>query len=115
MKKIIMFSVIGLVAGSALFTLASCGKSAQPPAEEAASQAAQNAVPNPSENALTPGDTYICSMHPEVTSGTPGKCPKCGMDLVLRSELNEENSSESMPMSMPMNHEEHGQHEHGSN
>lgn len=27
---------------------------------------------------------YVCPMHPEVTSATPGKCPKCGMDLVKR-------------------------------
>ena len=26
--------------------------------------------------------TYVCPMHPEVTSDKPGKCPKCGMDLV---------------------------------
>ena len=26
--------------------------------------------------------TYVCPMHPEVTSSTPGKCPKCGMILV---------------------------------
>ena len=25
---------------------------------------------------------YTCSMHPEVTSDKPGKCPKCGMDLI---------------------------------
>ena len=25
---------------------------------------------------------YKCPMHPEVTSDKPGKCPKCGMDLV---------------------------------
>jgi len=25
---------------------------------------------------------YTCSMHPEVTSDKPGKCPKCGMELV---------------------------------
>ncbi len=30
---------------------------------------------------------YICPMHPEVTSDTPGRCPKCGMDLVKSSEL----------------------------
>jgi len=27
---------------------------------------------------------YTCPMHPEVTSTTPGKCPKCGMTLVKR-------------------------------
>ena len=26
--------------------------------------------------------TFICSMHPEVRSDKPGKCPKCGMELV---------------------------------
>lgn len=25
---------------------------------------------------------YTCSMHPEVVMSKPGKCPKCGMDLV---------------------------------
>lgn len=25
---------------------------------------------------------YTCSMHPEVISDKPGKCPKCGMNLV---------------------------------
>lgn len=27
---------------------------------------------------------YTCVMHPEVQSDKPGKCPKCGMDLVLK-------------------------------
>lgn len=27
---------------------------------------------------------YTCSMHPEVISDKPGKCPKCGMDLVVK-------------------------------
>ncbi len=28
---------------------------------------------------------YTCPMHPEVTSDKPGKCPKCGMDLVKKN------------------------------
>jgi len=24
---------------------------------------------------------YTCEMHPEVVTATPGKCPKCGMEL----------------------------------
>lgn len=32
-----------------------------------------------------PAETvYVCPMHPEVTSKTPGTCPKCGMTLVER-------------------------------
>jgi hypothetical protein len=27
---------------------------------------------------------YTCTMHPEVTSNKPGKCSKCGMDLVKK-------------------------------
>jgi len=32
------------------------------------------------------GALYVCPMHPEVTSKTPGTCPKCGMTLVERRE-----------------------------
>jgi len=27
---------------------------------------------------------YTCPMHADVTSDKPGKCPKCGMTLVVR-------------------------------
>jgi hypothetical protein len=34
--------------------------------------------------AASPGQAvvYTCPMHPEVTSPSPGQCPKCGMNLV---------------------------------
>ena len=32
----------------------------------------------------TPAAQYTCTMHPEVISDKPGKCPKCGMKLVLK-------------------------------
>jgi Cu2+-exporting ATPase len=25
---------------------------------------------------------YVCPMHPDIVQQGPGKCPKCGMDLV---------------------------------
>ena len=28
---------------------------------------------------------YTCPMHPEVQQDNPGKCPKCGMDLVPKA------------------------------
>src|SRR5262249_30736239 len=30
------------------------------------------------------GEEYTCPMHPEVVNQGPGRCPKCGMDLVPR-------------------------------
>jgi len=33
---------------------------------------------------------YTCPMHPEVISDKPGKCPKCGMDLVPSEEISSE-------------------------
>ncbi len=30
--------------------------------------------------------TYVCPMHPEVTSDKQGKCTKCGMDLVKKTK-----------------------------
>lgn len=32
---------------------------------------------------------YTCPMHPEIQQDKPGKCPKCGMNLVLQSEADE--------------------------
>ncbi|WP_423147954.1 heavy metal-binding domain-containing protein [Rubrolithibacter danxiaensis] len=37
--------------------------------------------------------TYTCPMHPEVISDKPGKCPKCGMNLVEKgSEISSTDS-----------------------
>ena len=36
---------------------------------------------------VRPGNTsvvYVCPMHPDVTSSSPGDCPKCGMALVRK-------------------------------
>jgi transcription initiation factor IIE alpha subunit len=34
------------------------------------------------KNVSTTKITYVCPMDSEITSNKPGKCPKCGMDLV---------------------------------
>ena len=35
------------------------------------------------------GQLYTCPMHPQVIQDKPGKCPICGMDLVLKDANNE--------------------------
>ncbi len=47
---------------------------------------------------------YTCPMHPEMVKPAPGKCPKCGMDLVLveQSGNKDKNGHE----------DEHGHHSH---
>lgn len=37
-----------------------------------------------SSSTMTAKVMYTCTMHPEVISDKPGKCPKCGMDLVKK-------------------------------
>lgn len=51
---------------------------------------------------------YTCKMHPEVISDKPGKCPKCGMDLVKKEDLMPKekpakDSMQGMKMDSPKN------------
>ncbi|HWK05108.1 MAG TPA: heavy metal-binding domain-containing protein [Puia sp.] len=41
---------------------------------------------------------YTCKMHPEVISDKPGKCPKCGMDLVKKEDIMKDSTMKSMKM-----------------
>jgi hypothetical protein len=69
MKRVIVIMVIMviMVIGSDLLTSCS-GPSGQT---------------NPTKQTASAGkELYVCPMHPEETSDKPGKCPKCGMDLV---------------------------------
>jgi rubrerythrin len=50
---------------------------AQPPMPTDSATMESPAVAKPAAKQL-----YTCPMHPEVISDQPGKCPKCGMDLV---------------------------------
>ncbi|HKF57175.1 MAG TPA: SCO family protein [Blastocatellia bacterium] len=45
-----------------------------------ASEPAENAV---EKAVIKPQSSYVCPMHPDVKSNSPGKCPKCGMTLEL--------------------------------
>lgn len=41
-------------------------------------------VVSPADITTAGAVVYTCSMHPEVVSDKPGKCPKCNMDLVVK-------------------------------
>ena len=42
-------------------------------------------------------ESYTCSMHPEVHSPTPGKCPKCGMQLIPEKKQPAETKQPQQP------------------
>lgn len=45
------------------------------------SHADSGGVTNSNQTTAT-AKQYTCPMHPDVVSDKPGKCPKCGMELV---------------------------------
>ncbi len=52
------------------------------------------------KNQITSTDSivYTCSMHPDVISAHPGKCPKCSMDLVQKKSSSQEHKMDMMMM-----------------
>ncbi len=43
---------------------------------------------------------YTCSMHPEIQSAIPGKCPKCGMELIIKPASNDGKKAKPEKMKM---------------
>lgn len=48
------------------------------------SKKASKIAPPPIKEASARSEVYTCRMHPEVISKKPGKCPKCGMNLIVK-------------------------------
>ena len=83
MKKILFLGLvfIGLAAAT---TSCSDKKSSTETTTSPAATSGSTTAPagNPGPGIAT--ETYTCPMHPEVIANEPGKCPKCGMDLVKK-------------------------------
>lgn len=47
-------------------------------------QTAPNGDAQPQSPSKAADIMYTCPMHPEVSQSSPGKCPKCGMELERR-------------------------------
>ena len=85
MKKLLF---LGLVLTSLSTTLSSCSDN-KGTAETSTATGTSTTADSPAKPVGNPGpgvsaETYTCTMHPEVITNAPGKCPKCGMDLVKK-------------------------------
>lgn len=58
------------------------GTSAPPVTTSGADTSSMGAPPTTQPQEATA--IYVCPMHPDVVSDAPGKCPKCGMNLVKK-------------------------------
>lgn len=85
MKKLLFLGLV-LTSLCALTTSCSNNKGTAETSTAASPAAATDSAATPGGN---PGPgiatvTYTCTMHPEVITNKPGKCPKCGMNLVKK-------------------------------
>jgi hypothetical protein len=80
MKKVILMAIAILFAGTAVFA-----NTTNPLSDT-----------TKTKKVKTVKVQYTCSMHPEVISDKPGKCPKCGMALVKMTTTKKTSSTMKM-------------------
>jgi predicted small lipoprotein YifL len=109
MKRVIMISVVTIViatlaacSGSTPATVPAADTTAKASTDTSAKMVAMDTTKMPMDTMKMSSTTstvkYTCRMHPEVISDKPGKCPKCGMQLV-------EVKSTEMRSTMSMGHD----------
>jgi len=91
-KNILLFTSIGLFS----LVFAACSNSATD--KTTADSPAATAAPKDSGLMKQTAVRYTCKMHPEITSDKPGKCPKCGMDLVKKETVVKDSATKDIPM-----------------
>lgn len=65
------------------------------PSKKAEASAKNQVKPSDFRQQIQTASIYTCPMHPEVISDKPGKCPKCGMDLVEQENHTSINTDDS--------------------
>ena len=95
-KKSIIYFAIFLFGGIVLLTSNTLAQQVKPKNEEMQKQET----------------IYTCPMHPEVVQNEPGKCPKCGMELVIKKDKQMKMMQHIQSDSVNMKH--HGQMMHDS-
>jgi len=87
-KNILLFSC------TALFFIAFTACSDSASSEATADSSVTNLTPKDSTMVKQTAAVYTCKMHPEVSSDKPGKCPKCGMDLIKKEVVKKDSTME---------------------
>ena len=72
--------LLSVATAASLSMLAACARDPAPTAPAASTSAAVVAKTEAAR-------IYVCPMHPHITSNAPGRCPICGMDLVLKTPM----------------------------
>ena len=81
------FLTLGLALASLTFAASGCSDNKSTTETTTSAPATGSKMVADSTSTMKPdamATTYTCSMHPEVVSDKPGKCPKCGMDLIVK-------------------------------
>ena len=79
MSKVMMW-LLGI---ALLFVVAGCKQSGRD-SEGSMKMSGDSSMSTSAPSTIPAAMTYTCTMHPDVVSDKPGKCPKCGMDLVVK-------------------------------
>lgn len=70
-----------------------------PTTSAAASDSDAHAGHDHAAGASEEAPVYTCSMHPQIERPVPGKCPLCGMDLILRAPVGQGHDGRNVALS----------------
>ncbi|AMR29515.1 hypothetical protein A0257_22070 [Hymenobacter psoromatis] len=78
------FLTYGLALASLTLFATGCSDNKSPTETTTATPVTAAAPPDSTAVPAGLATQYTCPMHPEVVADQPGKCPKCGMNLVVK-------------------------------